>query len=205
MLLRRLRSDRRGTAVIEFAIIAPVMMIIIMGLSDLMYQIYAQSILNGAVQKAGRDSGIQGGDQQATTIDARVISQVANIMSNPTQACPTTSTGGATWCSTRKNYDTFKAIAPEPFTDLNGDGIRQPGECYSDINGNHQWDADPGTTGQGGADDVTVYTMTITYPRIFPVAGLLGWPSTQTISATTTLKNQPYANQTTTTVATICT
>jgi hypothetical protein len=31
------------------------------------------------------------------------------------------------------------------------------------------------------------------------VAGLLGWPSTQTISATTLLKNQPYATQTTNT------
>jgi hypothetical protein len=47
--------------------------------------------------------------------------------------------------------------------------------------------------------------MTATYPRLFPVAGLLGWPKTQTISATTLLKNQPYATQTTTANVTVCT
>ena len=64
------------------------------------------------------------------------------------------------------------------------------------------WDADPGLSGQGGANDVTLYTMTITYPRLFPVTKALGVSSTQTITATTLLKNQPYATQTLTTVTT---
>jgi len=96
-------------------------------------------------------------------------------------------------------------VAPEPFTDSNGNGVRDPGECFTDENGNGSWDQDPGAAGQGGASAVTVYTMTATYPRLFPVAGLLGWPKTQTISATTLLKNQPYATQTTTANVTVCT
>ena len=59
--------------------------------------------------------------------------------------------------------------------------------------------------GQGGANDVTYYKMTVTYPRLFPFAWLIGWSATQTISAATILKNQPYATQTVTTVQTICT
>jgi hypothetical protein len=83
--------------------------------------------------------------------------------------------------------------------------VRDPGECFTDENGNGSWDADPGVSGQGSASAVTLYTMTASYPRVFPVAGLLGWSSSTTISASTLLKNQPYATQTTNANVTICT
>lgn len=192
-LLRKLHRDRRGVTLVEFALVAPVMLLMLMGLGDMLYQTYAQSILNGELQKAARDSGIEGGAANTATIDAKVQNAVKKIAPN------------ATFTSTRKSYDTFSEVAPEPFTDSNGNGVRDPGECFTDENGNGIWDQDPGTAGQGGASAVTVYTMTATYPRLFPVAGLLGWPTTQTISATTLLKNQPYATQTTTANVTVCT
>lgn len=194
--MRRLRSlarDSRGATIVEFAIVAPVMMILLMGISDLAYQVYAQSILNGAMQKAARDSSIQGGAENTAAIDAKVTAMVKNIAAN------------ATIVFSRKNYDTFSVIKPEPFVDSNHNGVRNTGECYTDVNGNGSWDADPGLSGQGGANDVTMYTATVTYPRMFPVAGLFGWPSTQTVAASTLLKNQPYASQTTVTPATVCT
>ena len=195
-LLNRLRADRRGATIIEFAIITPVMMMVIMGLGDLLYQEYVQSVLSGAVQKAGRDSGIQGGANLATTIDTAVINQVGTVVQKPTQNCGTTTGTGPTWCSKRENYDSFTEVAPEPFIDTNKDGICNHGESYTDVNGNSQWDADPGLAGQGGANDVTLYTMTLTYPRLFPVAGLLGFSRMATLSGATLLKNQPYATQT---------
>lgn len=195
---RALARDRRGVTIIEFAIISPVMLLLIMGLGDILYQEYAQSILNGALQKAGRDSSIQGGGDNTGTIDTKVVSLVSTIMKTPTQACPATAAGS--WCSVRKNYDTFTQVAPEPFTDSDGDGRCDHGEPFYDQNANGTWDADPGNAGQGGANDVTLYTMTITYPRLFPVAGMMGWASTQTIAASTLLKNQPYATQQLTTV-----
>lgn len=191
--LPRLPRDTRATTAIEFAIVAPVMMLVLMGISDLSYQIYAQSILNGAMQKAARDSAIQGGADNTAAIDAKVTAMVKNIATN------------ATITFSRKNYDSFSVIKPEPFVDTNGNGVRNAGECFTDINGNGSWDADPGMAGQGGADDVTLYTATVTYPHLFPVTGLFGWPSNQTISAATLLKNQPYATQTTVTPTTICT
>lgn len=192
-LLARLRRDRRGATIIEFAIVAPVMMLLMMGLGDLLYQVYAQSVLNGAVQKAARDSGIEGGAANISTIDGTVQTIARQIAP------------AATFVPTRKSYDSFAEVAPEPFTDTNGNGVRNAGECFTDMNGNGSWDADPGSTGQGGASAVTLYTMTMTYRRLFPVAGLFGWPATQTISATTLLKNQPYATQVTTASTTICT
>jgi Flp pilus assembly protein TadG len=187
-----LRRDRRGATIIEFALILPVMLVLIMGLGELAYQAYIQSILSGAVQKAGRDSSLQGGALQTAAIDLAVMNVVW------------AAAGRATYSSVRKSYAQFGYIAPEPFTDTNHNGVRDPGECFSDINGNGSWDADPGASGQGGANDVTVYTMTIAYPRIFPTA-LIGWSGTATLSATTVLKNQPYATQTAGTVKTLCT
>lgn len=195
-MTRRRRSaavlrDERGVTIVEFALVVPVLLLVILGLSDLCYRCYTQAILDGAVQKAGRDATIEGSAAQSSTIDAAVISQVQQIAKN------------ATFASTRLNYDNYTSVAPEPFVDSkqNGvyDGICNHGEPYTDVNGNGRYDTDPGVAGQGGASDVTKYTMTVTYPRLFPLTGLLGWSTSQVISASTILKNQPYATQSTTT------
>lgn len=202
--MKRLYGERRGATLIEFAIVSPVMLLIMMGLGDALYQEYAQSILSGAVQKAARDSGIEGGAANAATIDAKVIAMVSSLMKTPTNNCATPALAG-TWCSTRKSYNSFSEVGtPEPFIDTNKNGVRDPGECFTDENNNGTWDADPSTTGQGGASATTLYTVSITYPRIFPVAGLFKWPTTQTITSTTLLKNQPYASQSNT-EPTVCT
>jgi Flp pilus assembly protein TadG len=191
--LLRMPGDQRGATIIEFAIVAPVLLLLIMGLAELCYQAYVQAVLTGAMQKAGRDSTIEGASSTTATIDAAVMSQVH-------AAAPS-----ATGTSTRKSYAEFGYIDPEPFTDTNGDGVRETGECFTDINGNGTWDADPGVSGQGNASDAVVYTMTVSYPRLFPLAGWLGWSGTAAISATTVLKNQPYASQAASTPATVCT
>lgn len=192
-ILQQLRRDRRGNTVIEFAIVTPVMMMLMMGLGDLLHQVYAQSILNGSIEKAARDSAIQGGANQTTELDAAVLDMVGTIVPS------------YTYTSSRKFYSSFSLVKPERFTDTNGNGIRDAKECFDDVNNNGVWDADPGKTGQGGANDVTMYTITINYPRIFPVARLLGFSANQTISAQTLVKNQPYATQAVGTIATICT
>lgn len=189
-------GDCSGVAAIEFGIVAPVMALFMMGIGDLLYGIYANSILIGAVQKAGRDSTLEQSASAAamTAIDSQVINMVHQVAPS------------ATYVSTRQNYTAFTNVdKPEPFTDTNGDGIRQTGECYSDMNGNSQWDTDGGRSGVGGASDVQQYTITVTYPRIFPVAKLLGWGENASLTAGTLLKNQPYDIQSTPTPATICT
>lgn len=199
LILRRLRgrfgADRRGVTAIEFAMILPVMLAMIMGLGELMYQVYTQSILEGAIQKAGRDSAIQGGADNAATIDQTVLNMVKTVAPGASFAAT----------PTRKSYVTFASAKPEPFTDTNGNGVRDPKECFDDVNGNGSYDTDPGSAGQGGANDVTLYTVKISYPRLFPVGSFFGGSSTQTIVAKTFLKNQPYASQTVVAVKNLCT
>jgi len=190
--VRSLLRDRRGGPTAEFAMTLPAVLLLVLGFGDLAYQAYLESVLTGAVQKAGRDSTIQGAATQTSQIDQNVI----NIVKS---AAPQ-----ATFVSSRENYDNYTEIGPEPFTDTNHNGVRDKGECYSDVNGNGQWDSDPGTAGQGGANDVTYYKMQVTFPRLFPFAWLIGWSQKVTISASTILKNQPYATQTVNTVTTLC-
>jgi len=193
---RRIHADSRGATIVEFAIVAPVMVMFMLGMSDQLYNIYATSVLQGAVIKAARDATLEGNNTATTNaaLDARVLSLIRGM-------APT-----ATAVSTRKSYPNFSTVAtPEPFTDNNGDGDRDPGECYTDLNENSQWDPDPGIAGDGGASDVVLYTMTITFPRLFPVAGILGGGRNMSITASTILKNQPWSDQDIPIPTTICT
>lgn len=180
---------------IEFAIVVPVMLSLIMGLGELAYQEYVQSVLTGAIQKAGRDSAIQGNGAQSSTasIDKVVMTAVWTVAKN------------ATYTSTRKSYSSFQNAKAEPFTDSNGNGAYdQATECFTDVNGNGVWDADPGVSGQGGANDVAIYSIAINYPRLFPLFSAVGLTSTASLYGTTVLKNQPYATQAAYTPVQIC-
>lgn len=191
--MRRLAHDSRGVAAVEFALVIPTFLLLVMGLCDLGYQAYIQSVLIGAVHKAGRDGTIQGAT--ATAIDASVLNQVRAVVPRADFAAGS---------PTRKSYAKFGEIKPEPFVDLDNDGIHDVGECFTDINDNGNWDTDPGNSGQGGAGDAVVYTVAVTYPRLFPLGSWLGWGANQTLTATTTLKNQPYALQQSVTYGTVC-
>ena len=188
-LLRRLRADRRGVTVLEFAFVAPPMLFLLMGGSEVVYQAYVQSILDGAIQKAGRDSAIQGGADRADELDKQVLEDVRVVAKT-----------AAIEDSDRVYYSSFSNMKPETFVDKNKNKKYDLGECFDDINENKIWDVDPGRQGQGGANDVATYTLKIRYRRLFPVAPLLGWDSEAVLTARTLLKNQPFASQKVTSV-----
>lgn len=183
--MRRLLGDRHGATLVEFALVAPVLFLLLMGLFDLCFHGYARALLTGTVQSAARTATIEGNGSETTTgaLDAAIVEQMKLLGRD------------LRWRSIRKNYRKFGDIRAEPFDDANRNGVRDNGECYSDVNDNGRWDGDPGAVGQGGANDITVYTITITYPRPFPLAGMLGISPDQSVTATTMLKNQPYGAQ----------
>jgi Flp pilus assembly protein TadG len=190
---RKLARDERGGTLIEFAIVAPVMCLFLVGAFDIAHSLYMQSALEGIVQKTGRDSGLESGatTTQQAAIDAKVTSQVKLLANN------------ATLTFARRYYRTFSAAAAarrEDFADSTSGIFKNNtcdnGEPYTDANNNGVWDADGGDGGQGGAKDKTVYTVQVTYPRLFPLHGFLpGLSGTQVMKANTVLQNQPYADQ----------
>lgn len=183
-----LRLDRRGSTIVEFAIIAPVMGLLLLGAFDTAHSLYMRSVLQGIVQKVARDSALESGtvaDQQ-TALDNKVRASVSAIANN------------ATITFTRRFYRTFSdaaAAAPEAYTDTNHNGTCDQGEPYQDENNNNAWDRDGGDAGQGTAKDRTVYTVSVSYPRFFPLYKIIGGSNTTRISAATVLENQPYGDQ----------
>jgi Flp pilus assembly protein TadG len=177
-----LRRSDAGVAAVEFALIAPVLLMTIMGLFDLSYNMYTASMLNGAVQKAARDSSIESAD--AATLDGFVTNAVHAISPY------------ATVIFTRESYTSFSEVSqPEDFTDVDGDGVCNNSEPFEDANGNGTWDTDRGSAGMGSARDAVLYKVTVTYPRAFPIAALAGIPADFTTQVKTVLRNQPYGLQ----------
>ena len=184
----KIGEDQRGVTVIEFALLAPVLLITLLGMFDMGYTMYAQTLLQGSMQQAARNSTIEGAASSTATIDGAVTSMVRTAIIN------------ATVSFNRKSYASFSKVAvAEQFTDTNGNGTCDAGEPFEDVNNNGGWDRDQGSTGQGGARDAVLYTATMTFPRAFPLAGFMRIPANVTVTGTTVLRNQPYGLQQTAT------
>ncbi len=174
-------DDQQGVALTEFALVTPVLLLLLMGMFDLGYRTYLNQLLYGVVQKAGRDSSLETGAGQQAAIDAKVRTGIGGLLMSGTLVI------------TRVATNSFQSSGTsEPFTDGNANNTRDAGECFTDENGSGIWDSAAGAAGLGGSDDIVTYKATVTYNRLFPMAGLLGWPDTQVVSATTVLRNQPY-------------
>jgi len=184
--LRRLRGDKGGATLVEFGFVAPVLILMIMGLFDMAHTQYTSALMNGAMQKAGRDLTLESAGSRESEIDARVIGGVSAVVP-----------GTATVTLEKLSHFDFEDIGEaEEFTDEGAlDGICNNGEVFVDANNNGQWDNDRGEVGIGGARDAVLYTAVVSYPRLFPMYGLAGLPQNVELRATTVLRNQPYDQQ----------
>jgi Flp pilus assembly protein TadG len=182
--LRDLAREERGVALIEFAMIAPVLLMLILGMFEMGYNFYMQAQLQGAVQKAARDSTVQSAASNSLNVDAKVSRAVHAIV-------PT-----ATMTFSRRAYSNFGDVnRAEDFTDVDSNGTCNEGEPFEDANGNSTWDQDRGNAGGGGARDTVLYVVQVSYPRAFAAAQMVGLSPTYTTEATTVLRNQPWDAQ----------
>lgn len=183
-LIKRLTRQSEGAAAVEFALIAPMLIMVLMGMFDVGYTLYANVTLQGAVQQAARKATVESGQSTWSLMDNAVRRQVGLVVPN------------ANVTFNRKSYSNFSNVSmPEDYTDVNGNGQCNAGEPFEDANGNGIWDQDRGANGMGGARDAVLYTVTVTYRRPFPMATLIGLPRDVTSVAKTVLRNQPYDSQ----------
>ena len=194
-LSRTLHRDQSGATVVEFALVAPIALLLIMGTLELGYQQYVATVLNGAMDQAGRDSGLESGPGAGAQIDAMVTQRVRDVVPN------------AQLVFNRRAYADFRSVGrPEEFTDNKiVNGVRDPGECFIDSNGNGRWDNVRGSDGQGRAAEVVQYKVDVTYDRLFPLYAWLGWSNAVTLQSSTTMVNQPYGRQTKASTEPVCT
>lgn len=172
-LFRRLRRNKRGMAMVEFALTAPVFLLVLMGIFDYCWQMYAQQVLQGAVAKAGRDATLEAYATNQNALDTAVSTQVRKVFKS------------AQVTFSRRAFDDYSKIKPLRWVDKNGNGVQDPSptDCWED----------GGKQGNGGADDVVQYTVSMRYERVLPVWKMLGQPQSKTLTATTMLRNQPFA------------
>lgn len=181
----RLRRDDKGNTIVEFAIVAPVFIIMLLGVFDVAHTLYSSSVLQGVMQKAGRDFTLENSGSNKGALENWVTNRVQDIAPS------------ATVTFTQQAYFDFADVGqPETWNDSSpADGLCNNNEPYEDANDNGQWDADRGASGLGGARDAVLFTADVTYDRLLPMAELIGLPNTVTLSSSTVLRNQPFDTQ----------
>jgi Flp pilus assembly protein TadG len=194
-LLARVWYDTRGATLTEFAFVGPVFVLMLMGLFDMTHSIYTTSLVNGAMQSAARNMTIEGATLREAQIDERVKAQVRSVV-------PNTATINLEKLA---HFDFSDVGQAEEYTDMNGNGTCDNNEPYIESNGIANWQANRGSTGIGGARDVVLYKVTVTYPRLFPIHGFVGMSDTVRIQGATVLRNQPFDEQNRTTTPGNCT
>lgn len=195
--LRRLAADLRGISAVEFAMLAPVLILLICGTIDLGYIYVAQSSLTGAVAAAARASSATQESSQADR-NAAMQTAIARTMNRfllvPGQHLAVVATA----------YRNFSETRPEDYTDTNGNGKYDGpsgsfvGEPYTDRNGNGVWDpALPIANSTVGAEgDVVTYTATFPVQHLFGFLNL-GGPGARgvTLRAASVVRNEPVKTQ----------
>lgn len=195
MNMRTIRNDQSGATIVEFAMVAPILFVLVMGTLDLGHALYIRSVLEGETQAAARASSLQSASDTTarTALDDQIELVVKKIAGND-----------AVLAFSRKAYGTYKATErrAEEYVDANDNGECDDGENFADSNGDGEWSADGGVIGQGSAKDVQEYTVTIRYDRKFPTTSLFGWDNEETLVVKTLLRNQPFGTQATPSVLT---
>lgn len=189
-LFGRLRRDERGVNIVEFGLVAAPLMMVLLVIIDFGYRLYLEVVVEGTINKAARRATV--GGVSSSSIDDFVKSQLVAFSKR------------ATVTITKKSYYDFSHVnKPEKLlTDINGNGQLDSGDCFEDANNNGTFDTDSGSSGLGNSDDIVYYNVSVVFPGLVPLGGFLGFASTETVSANTVLRNQPYGAQTQ--PATVC-
>ena len=190
--LKALGRDTGGATIIEFAMMLPVACILLVGTFDLGYRSYVTSIVQGALHEASRMATVGGVPME--DIEAHVEGRLQEF------------SRGATIETSTQSYADFMGVnMPEPITqDTAPLGTYNDGDCFRDMNGSGEWEPDRGTGGMGGSEDVVRFEVRMTYPRLFPMGGLLGWSDEVEVVQNTVLRNQPFAGRNTATAPVVC-
>lgn len=194
-LFSALARDARGVTIIEFAIVAPVLILMLIGGFDLAHQSYIRAVMQGALNDAARRAAVEDPQfaAQGATLEERVEAVVKRQLE---PIAPEAEIAVA-----QRNFFEFTDIGnPEKLmTDVNGNGQydETDGDCFADLDEDGEYDTDTGRDGIGGANDVVFYEATLTMPRLVPLDGFLAIAPNYSLQAETAIRNQPYATQST--------
>lgn len=178
-------SARDGAAAVDFAIVGPALVLLLIGILEVSTLMITQSLLQSAVTEAAR-TGITGQGRDGLSREEAIRRAVERL-------------GGSLLQVERIRletlvYPSFDSVGrPEPFTDANGNGRRDPGEPFTDVNGNGRWDEDMGRPDLGGPNDVVLYRVRYDWEPMTPlVRGLLPNGGQLTLRSSYAVRNEPF-------------
>jgi Flp pilus assembly pilin Flp len=180
----KLARSESGITSIEFALIAPTFLIIMLGIIELSLIMFTNVVMESATSVTAR-LGKTGYVATGTTRQDEIINNVKNMTAgllDPSKITITTEV-----------YSTFSNIGkPEPcISPPTPPCAGTPGVNFVDINGNGAWDSDMGQAGLGDAGDVVVYVVSYPWKVTSPmISAILG--QTVTITTRTVVRNEPY-------------
>ncbi len=181
--LRALAGDRNGATLVEFALVAPVVLLLAVGLIEIAMVIFVSTTIESAVFQASRYGITAGPVAPGVSREDRVL----EIVERRTLGLVDMEDVDLETLI----YSDFSNIGkPEPFTDENGNGRYDAGEPFVDVNGSGAWEADMGRAGLGGPGDVVLYRLTYDWGIMTPfMRGVLGEAVRNTSSVA--VRNEP--------------
>lgn len=184
LLLRR----RDGTAALEFALILPLILTMVMGIIEVSMILFVSALLEGGLRDASR-FGITGSVPAGSTRE-QVIVDIVNDRSLGLFSLTTSDVR-------MRSYDSFEDVGqPEPLVlDANSNGQCDAGDTYSDVNDNSTWDADMAKTGAGESSSIVVYDVVVDWSLLTGfMAPLIGEDGKMPVTASITVRNEPYTS-----------
>jgi Flp pilus assembly protein TadG len=187
-IFRKLRRREEGTTLVEFAMIAPVLFLLITGFMELAYVLFARSTLESAVMAAARSARVADCPAENAKVVEKMIQDRMTVISS--------ADGQAAVVTVESYGQNFGDVGnPEPFDDANGNNERDAGESYTDVNGNGQWDKDMGATGAFGQfGEVVRFTASYNVTSLVPfvAAQINEGKNFYPIQAVTVVRNEPF-------------
>lgn len=183
-----IQRDESGVTIVEFAFVAPVMIVLITGLLEMGYVLFARSTLESAVLDAARTSRVANcPSENAKAIEEAIQARMSVIISGD---------GSPAQVEVDSYGENFGDVGnPEPFDDENGNGTRDAGEGYTDVNGNSHWDEDMGANGDFGSfGEVVRFRASYNVRSLIPFVAnsINGGRNFYTIEAVTAVRNEPF-------------
>ncbi len=185
LTLRRLRRGKEGSTLLEFAFVAPVLVLLLFGGMEVGMIFFADSLLEGGLREAAR-FGLTGAPPPSGTREDHIV-EVVNENGAGVIVIDETNINTLV-------YPNFTSIGePEPYTDTNGNGVHDTGEPFTDINCNSQWDPDMGKSGLGHGGEVVLYNVTFELPLMTGLlAPMLGTDGKFPLAASIVVRNEPF-------------
>ena len=183
-VFEQLLGCRKGAAAIEFAFAGLLLITITVGIVEVAMASLVHALVEGGVRQASR-FGITGQLPDGFSREQAIITEIGRnthglVSVGPEQVEVLV-------------YPSFADIGqPEPFLDTApANGVYDPGETYTDVNGNSLWDSDMGLAGAGGPSDIVVYRVTYTWSTLTGLLNGVFGPDI-VMQASIAVRNEPF-------------